>query len=339
MIIIRPIQKDDFEQYKRLAFESHINFYTLPKNEILLKARFDNALRSFSDPEAEPNTQFYLFVAVDTNTNKLLGVSALAATSGGSEPLLFFSKEYLHVESKHKQVVKDIPVLNPVIYPQGPSEVCSLFVDPASRGTKVGKLLSLSRFLFAARFPERFLPSFITELRGKMEGGTSAFWEAVGRHFFDATFTEVQELQNYGRAFIQEFLPHFPIYIDLLPESARDVIGKVDDDTQGALSMLARLGFQFTQEVDVIDAGPKLSATRSAILPIQKSVVVTIAKLDIPHKDAKPYIVANDMLDFRAAIGDVSWLSDATIAISHEVARGLHLNVGDTARIFDHTSI
>ncbi|MCE5294661.1 MAG: arginine N-succinyltransferase [Chlamydiales bacterium] len=338
MIIIRPIQKDDFEQYKRLAFESHINFYTLPKNEIKLKARFDNAIKSFSSSDIEPKEQFYLFVAEDTSTKMLLGVSALAATSGGSEPLFFFSKEQLHVESTNTHVVKDIPVLHAVSYPQGPSEVCSLFVDPASRGTKVGKLLSLSRFLFAARFPERFLPSFITELRGKIENGTSVFWEAVGHHFFDASFAEVQEMQNFGRTFIQEFLPHFPIYIDLLPEDARAVIGKVDDDTQGALSMLTRLGFQLTEEVDVIDAGPKLSANKNAILPIQKSVVVTIA-IEPTLTDAKLYIVANDRLDFRATIAEVSWVSDSTIAIKAEVALALNLHVGDTARIFDHTSI
>lgn len=335
MIVIRPIAKDDFPGYLKLAFHAHINFYTLPKSEKLLEHRFEKALHSFSEDHALPEKQFYLFVAEETATKQLLGVSALSATSGGSEPLFFFRKEHLTVQSPLAGVVTKLPILNPVSYLHGPSEVGSLFVDPASRGSGVGKLLSLSRFLFAARFPERFTGSFIAELRGPISNGSSLFWEAIGRHFFDVSFADVQEMMNYGRSFISHFLPEYPIYIDLLPQEVQDSIGQVDKETEPALALLERLGFHRTTEVDVIDGGPMLQAKKEAIVPIQKSVCAHVGKLDNIRPNEPHYLVANEALDFRACLAPIMWRSPTSIAISPEVAAHLKLALSDPVRIFD----
>lgn len=335
MIVIRPIAKDDFAGYLHLAFHAHINFYTLPKSERLLEHRFEKALTSFNTSEVLPNKQFYLFVAEDTQTKKLLGVSALSATSGGVEPLFFFRKESLTVTSPLAAVVKKLAVLNPVSYLHGPSEVGSLFVDPASRGLGVGKLLSLSRFLFAARFPERFTGSFIAELRGPIHDGSSLFWEAIGRHFFDASFADIQEMMNYGRSFISQFLPEHPIYIDLLPANVQQVIGKVDKETEPALHLLERLGFERTIEVDVIDGGPKMMAKKEKIVPIAKSICAFVGKIEHIVPNEPHYILANESLNFRACQAPIVWIDAASIAISPETASHLTLGLSDPIRIFN----
>lgn len=339
MIVIRPIAKYDFDAYLKLAFKAHINFYTLPKSERLLQHRFDKALHSFADDATLPEKQFYLFVAEDTVEKKLLGVSALSATSGGSEPLFFFRKEYVDVHSPLAPVVKKLAVLNPVSYLHGPSEVGSLFVDPASRSTGVGKLLSLSRFLFAARFPERFTGSFISELRGPIHNGSSLFWEAIGRHFFNVRFDEIQEMMNFGRSFITHFLPQYPIYIDLLPQEIQQLIGAVDKETEPALNMLKRLGFEVTDEIDVIDGGPKVLARKEALIPIKNSKVHMIGAInEIPTTQAH-YILANETLDFRALTAPLLFLPDNGIAISPEVAAHLNLGLSQAVRIFNPKSV
>ncbi len=340
MILIRPIAKDDFDAYLKLSLDSHINFYTLPKSERLVEHLFEKALNSFSNPVIEPDQQFYLFVAEDTESKKLLGVSAISATSGGNtEPACFFRKEYITVESPLSQVVKKLPILNTVSYVRGPSEACSLFVDPSSRGSGVGKLLSLSRFLFAASFPERFTGSFISELRGKIEDGSSIFWEAIGRHFFDVSFSEIQEMLNYGHGFISHFLPEHPIYIDLLPKEIQDSIGTVDEETKAAFNMLVRLGFEMTDEIDVIDGGPKLQAKREAILPIIGSIKATVTKIEPIASSEHTYIVANENINFRAMFAPVIWESETSATISPEVAARLKIGLGDPLRAFDPKSI
>jgi len=330
MIVIRSIQAHDLASYIDIAFQSHINFYSLPKDEKLLTHQLEKALISFSEKVTKPDRELYIFVAEDSETKKLLGVSALAATTGGNEPLFFYRRELLIQNSPLEPVVKRLEVLNPVSYLHGPSEVCSLFVEKLSRGTGVGKLLSLSRFLFAAKFPERFTESFISELRGKIVNGTSPFWEGVGRRFFDLPFEEVQKMMAYGRSFINHFLPAHPLYVALLPEAARDVIGKVDSDTEAALSLLSRLGFEVSSEVDVLDAGPKLVAKKEFIRPIAASKEVTITKIQTPSKECPELIISNENLEFRAVFGQ---FEEGKLAA--DVASELQVQVGDTIRIYD----
>lgn len=335
MIVIRPIGKDDFPGYIKLAFASHINFYTLPKSERLLEHRFERALQSFNDTSVAPERQFYLFVAEDTVSKNLLGVSAISALSGGNEPLYFFRLEYLPVISPLAPVVKKLPVLNPVSYAHGPSEVGSLFVDPASRGTGVGKLLSLSRFLFAARFQERFTGSFISELRGPIQDGSSLFWEAIGRHFFDVSFGEIQEMMNYGRSFIGHFLPQYPIYVDLLPQAVQEMIGKVDEETKPAFNLLSRLGFLPTGEIDVIDGGPKLIAKKEIIPPICASRVAVVGSIKDMPTNLPHYIISNERLDFRAVLAPLTWESNESVSLTPEAAAHLKVGVGDHIRAFN----
>ncbi|MBS0634248.1 MAG: arginine N-succinyltransferase [Verrucomicrobia bacterium] len=303
MIVVRPIAKGDFDQYRQLAYHSHINFYTLPKNDTLLTHLYEKALRSFATDVRTPGPEFYIFVAEDTETKELLGVSALSAISGGNEPLFFFKQ----------RISRGQPILEAVSYPEGPSEVASLFVSPKARGTGVGKLLSLARFMFVARFPERFTDSFIAELRGSLQDETSLFWENVGRKFFDEPFTKVQEMICYGRSFIQGFLPEYPIYVHLLPQAVQDVIGKVDHDTEAAYSLLSRLGFVLTDEVDVIDAGPKVAAKTCDISIVKNSYVTEAKSL------AKAAIISNDKIDFRAILATEVSLDALTIGPNESI--------------------
>ena len=72
-------------------------------------------------------------------------------------------------------------------------------------------------------------------------------------------------------------MPRYPVYANLLPDSARAVIGEVHDDTRAARAMLEQEGFRYEGYVDIFDAGPDArmlprrhsrDAGRSAVLPV-----------------------------------------------------------------------
>ncbi|MBS0656049.1 MAG: arginine N-succinyltransferase, partial [Verrucomicrobia bacterium] len=280
MIIFRPIQYDDLPQFIHIASRAHLGFYTLPKSPKLLEHRIENSSASFQKEITTPGNELYLFAAVETDSNTLLGVSAIAATTGGNEPLYFFRKEYLDVPSHLPAVVKKIPLLTPISYVRGPSEICSLFVLPEYRHTGVGKLLSFARFFFVRLFPERFTGSFFAELRGIIDqNNSSPFWEGIGRHFFNMPLEQVHEMLEYGRGFISQFLPKHPIYISLLPRQVQEATGQIDSLTKGAFLMLQKLGFEVTDEIDLLDGGPKLRVLKENISIVKNSSIVTVVDI------------------------------------------------------------
>ena len=59
------------------------------------------------------------------------------------------------------------------------------------------------------------------------EAGNSPFWDAIGGRFFGMTFPEADEFNAiHGTQFIADLFPKTPIYVAMLPESARAVMGQ-----------------------------------------------------------------------------------------------------------------
>src|SRR5207244_11352634 len=129
----------------------------------------------------------------------------------------------------------------------GHSELCSLFLDQRFRVGKNGALLAKSRLLFIADFADLFAAKVIAELRGKLDAdGLSPFWEGLGRHFFAMEYSTADYLTGIGqKSFIAELMPRYPVYANLLPDSARAVIGEVHDDTRAARTLLDQDGFRY----------------------------------------------------------------------------------------------
>merc|ERR1712023_253073 len=91
--------------------------------------------------------------------------------------------------------------------------------------------------------------------------GPSASHRGLGTKFFDMEFSEADMLSGLGnKSFIAELMPKYPIYLSMLPDSARAVIGRVHDNTAPALRMLQSEGFNFNGLVDIFDGGPVVEA-------------------------------------------------------------------------------
>ena len=101
--------------------------------------------------------------------------------------------------------------------------------------------------------------------------------EGLGRHFFRMDFAEADRLSaTTDNQFIMDLMPRYPIYVDLIPTEAREVIGRCHSDGVGAYKLLQWEGFEFDRTVDIFDGGPLVAAQRRHIRTIQESRVLTV---------------------------------------------------------------
>jgi arginine N-succinyltransferase len=335
MLLIRPIALEDLPALEALSQSTGFGLTTLPRDTNLLRRRIRASLRGFEKllDEDPPRGETYLFVLEDTSTGKIAGTSAIVSKVGGFEPFYGYRLETSVHESAQLKIRKEIRTLHLVEQHDGPCEVGSLFLSPDFRGGGNGRLLSLCRFLFMADHLEYFDPVVISELRGVVdETGRSPFWDAVGHHFFDIDFPSADYLSMVNKKFIADLMPEHPIYIPLLPYSAQAVIGKVQPDTEPALSMLQAEGFTLNGVVDIFDAGPVVQCELNKIRTIRQSQKTVVAEIGQIDSDSLPMIVTNTRQAFRACIAFVK-ITGSGARLDPSTAAALNLKPGDSVRI------
>jgi arginine N-succinyltransferase len=185
MMIIRPITANDTEAFIRIAFEASMGITSMPKNEEILLQKVELSLQSFAKDVKEAGNELYLFVLEDTQTNTIGGTCGIVAKTTMSEPPLYFYRiESMQQHPPFVPTAKEIPFMRIVRYYETPTEICSLYLSPNFRQKGQGRLLSLSRFLFMASFPERFDKMVFAEMRGYIDkNDASPFWEGIApRH-------------------------------------------------------------------------------------------------------------------------------------------------------------
>ena len=120
---------------------------------------------------------------------------------------------------------------------EGSTEVGGLFLHPHERAGGLGMLLARSRYLFIKQHRPRFGDRVLAELRGVMDqAGNSPFWDALAGRFFGMSFPEADEFNAvHGTQFIADLMPKTPIYVAMLPDSARAVMGQPHPTGRAAL--------------------------------------------------------------------------------------------------------
>ena len=94
-------------------------------------------------------------------------------------------------------------------------------------------------------------------------------WPAA---FSALTFPEADEFNAvHGTRFIADLMPKTPIYVDLLADSAKAVMGQPHPSGRAALRMLEHEGFVFDRYIDIFDGGPTVLATTDQIRTIRES--------------------------------------------------------------------
>lgn len=335
MMILRPATLKDTNGLHALAQASDTGITTLPKNRDLLRQRLQWSTDSFSQQITQPVNEYYWFVLENTATKAIIGSSAIEACTGYNMPF------YSYLISQHTYCCPDLgirtdhEVLSLVNNNQGKSELCTLFLSPDFRHSTHGLLLSRGRFLFMANNPARFSAQVIAEMRGMTDAnGVSAFWEHVGRHFFQISFAKADRLTlSTNKQFIADLMPQLALYTRLLDKQAQAVIGKPHTSTQAAMTILLREGFRPNHCIDIFDAGPTLEAPFHGIKTLAESQVFTIEHLT-DEVISSPYLLATSTRLFRAMIGQVLFNTEnQTCLLSQETADLLQVGQADRVRI------
>jgi arginine N-succinyltransferase len=332
MYVIRPISSKDQEAFEHFAFSASIGLTNLPKNKERLKRKILMSEISFSKDISAPKDEIYLFVLEDIKTGNVVGTSGILSRVGYPHQAFFYQIETLQIDSDVAEVPKEQQILRVVPETTGSSEICSLYLLPEYRKGGLGKLLSLSRFLFIASFPKRFEKRIVAELRGKIdENGSAPFWEGLGRHFCQISFQELYARLDKNRNFISEILPDHPIYVSLLPQTAQEAIGQTFEHTKPALKMLQKEGFTQSSYIDLFDGGPLMEASAGNIRSIKNSRTASI-ELSNTEVFGEEALISNKNLDFRACMGKIHYISDHRVIIQKDVADALRLKKDDIIR-------
>lgn len=342
MLIIRPIVLSDLKQLESLSADTGYGLTTLPRDGKLLARRIKASLRGFEKlvDDDRPRGETYLFVLEDLSTGRIVGTSGIVAKVGGFDPFYAYRIETTVHESKMLNVHTEIRVLHLDKEHDGPCEVGSLFLTPGYRRSGAGRLLSLSRFLFMAQFPEYFDPEVIAEMRGVVdEQGRSPFWDALGRHFFDIDYPTADYLSMVNKRFIADLMPKHPIYIPLLPPEAQAVVGKVHEQTEPAMKMLEDEGFRKSGRVDIFDGGPVVRCALADIRSVRSSVLAPVSEVVDEPMTSEMHLICNARQDFRACLGPLQLLPDATVRIGIQQAMALGAHVGHSVRFVSPRAI
>ncbi len=337
-MFLRPATLADHAAILSLAREAGFGMTSLPPDPAVLKKKIETSQASFDGSFPKRGQETFLFVLEDNeNKGHIAGICGIMAGIGLTQPFYSYkittitqTSSYLDIFSKQEllQVTNDLT---------GATEVGALFLQPGYRRDRMGKLISLSRFMFIAAFPHYFGEQVIAEMRGVHDhDGVSPFYNALPRHFFGMPFTKADYINaTQGNQFINDLMPKYPIYISLLPKSARQVIGRVNAASEPAKAMLERQGFKYNGYIDIFDGGPTLQATTQQLHIVQHSHRAVVSAIDELPERAGRSIVSNDLFsEFRCAMGWLKPAEDGSVILTPRLAARLNVRLGDSVRYY-----
>lgn len=301
---VRTATADDLGALYDLAVATGGGFTTLPADRAALARKLERHRLSLGQIDLAPRDQVFLLLLENAATGEVVGTANLHACLGQDWP--FYSYRVSRVHQTSREVGKKVSadVLLVVNEFDGATEVGGLFLRPDHRRGGLGRLLARSRYLFIAQHRACFAERVVAEMRGYHEpAGRSAFWDAVGRHFFDMDYLEADHLNAvHGNQFISDLMPRYPVYIRMLPAEAQAVIGQPHRDGRRAYDLLLEEGFRDEGYVDIFDAGPTLWAPTDELRAVRDSGVAP-ARLGDPGRAPTRLIAAGRGVEFRVACG------------------------------------
>ena len=319
MLLVRPVTFADLPGLERLAVISGGSMTTLPANRDHLSDLINRTQQSLRKEVTRYGDESYHFVLEDTDTGSIVGISGIDACVGLNTPFYSYRLDEIVHASQDLQIHNRIPSLHLCQDYTGAARLCTLFIDEAYRTIGNLSLLSRARLLFIAQHPERFADRLIAEIQGVADSDNrSPFWECVGNHFFFMDFTRANYLTGINsKGFIAELMPHYPLYVPLLPEVAREVIGVAREDMAPVVDLLKAEGFGTSRYVDIFDAGPTLETRTAYAKSVTQSQLSTGLQCLTTHTGDAPLLVSNTLLtDFRCIQAHVTDDPDTLAALS-----------------------
>lgn len=333
MLVVRPAGPSDLDSLLELAHLSGPGFTSLPEDPDQLSARLDLSRDSF-EGRVEPQDRWYTLMLEETDTGDVDGCASVKAAVGLKRPFFSFrvvnntqSSPSLGIRLEHQTLV----LVNECT---GWSEVGSLFLKADRRKGGAGRLLSQSRYMLIGAEPELFADNVLAELRGVFTpDGHCPFWDGVASKFFPMPFDQADLLSgSTDKQFILDLAPRHPIYVALLPEAARAVIGKVHPQGVPAMALLESEGFRPNGLVDIFDGGPTVACARDHIRTVRDARPLSCVVAEAVEAELPALVSTASVPGFRAVRSRVAIDGD-TVRLTPEAAAALKVRAGDLVRV------
>ena len=326
---IRPADPDDFDAIYEMAKLTGGGFTNLPADKATLVAKLAKSEAAFGKPEEEQGSDCFIFVLEDPAAKLIRGTCQVFGQVGVTQAFYSYHLSTLTQWSPELGKTFRNQMLTLTTDLEGASEVGGLFLHPALRAGGWGMLLARSRYLFIKAHRQRFGNRLLAELRGVMdEAGNSPFWDALAGKFFDMSFPDADSFNAVnGTQFIAELMPKSPVYVSLLPDAARAVMGLPHPTGRAALRMLQDEGLVFERYIDIFDGGPTVTAPTDHVRTIRESNEETVAEVGEGGK-IKMLLATGRLKDFRCTRAEVRKMGRKGIAITREAADLLEIDEG-----------
>ena len=321
---LRAARTDDLEPLYEMAKLTGGGFTNLPADRNSLAAKLERASTSFADDADGLRDEQFVLVLENAETGAVRGTCQLMTQVGQRWPFYCYRLTTLTQHSEELDRTVRAELLSLVTDLEGSSEVGGLFLHPNERAGGLGLLLARSRYLFIAMHRARFADRVLAELRGG-----SPFWDGVAGRFFGMGFQDADYFNAInGNQFIADLMPKHPVYVAMLDDDARAVIGVPHPSGRAAMKMLENEGFRFDGYLDIFDGGPTMVAQTDAVRSVSEAEGRKVSGVDLAQGE-RAIIAAGQLGTFRACYGARNYLEDGSIAIDSATADLLDVKPGD----------
>jgi arginine N-succinyltransferase len=327
---LRAARVTDLEALYEMAKLTGGGFTNLPPDRAALKTKLERAEASFAKDSDTIADELFVLVLENGRTGAVRGTCQLMTQVGQRWPFYSYRLNTLTQYSQELDRTVRAELLSLVTDLEGSSEVGGLFLHPNERAGGLGLLLARSRYMFVAMHRQRFADRILAELRGIIdERGGSPFWDGVAGRFFGMSFQDADYFNAInGNQFIADLMPKHPVYIAMLSEDARSVIGVPHPTGRAAMRMLEDEGFRADGYVDIFDGGPTMVARTDNVTSVKNSCEATVTSLTVSEGE-RAILATGQLGTFRACFGARVLDGEGGIAIDSASADLLDVCAGD----------
>ena len=283
MFVVRPVELTDIASLEKLAAVTMPGVHTLPKTHGEIAASVERSIASFAAHVDIPSEESYMFVLEETATGSIAGTAAIHASAGSNGTYFSFRNDVIQQVSRDLNISHSVHALTLCSELTAYSQLSGYYISNREHAGVEAALLSRARLLFAVLAPHRFGDRFFVPLAGITDNrGQSPFWDALGRKFFKMDFLDAERVIGgaRNRTLIVELMPHYPVYVPLLPGDAQAAMGQIHPDGELAFSLLTEEGFEADDYIDIFDGGPILQAHKNSLRTFGASMVRRVAEAE-----------------------------------------------------------
>ncbi|WP_295993008.1 arginine N-succinyltransferase [Rugamonas sp.] len=349
MYVVRPVELSDIAALEALAAVTMPGVHTLPKTREKIAASVERSIASFAAHVDIPSEESYLFVleslgdqAADEAGGEgsgggIVGTAAIFASAGSNGTYFSFRNDVIQQVSRDLNISHSVHALTLCSELTAYSQLSGFYVGAKEQNGPEAALLSRARLLYAVLAPQRFGDRFFVPLAGITDAdGGSPFWDALGRKFFQMDFLDAERVIGgaRNRTLIVELMPHYPVYVPLLPGDAQAAMGQIHPSGEPAFNLLTAEGFEADDYIDIFDGGPILQAHKNSLRTFSGALTRRV-ETSAPERTAVPRVTyavaASSEQNFRAVVVDCTPVeASATIALSQDVQDVLKIAPGDS---------